>query len=125
MASELSSFYQDFQQFALENNILASTAGFTIGLATKDLIDKTVRRFSFLWEFPAFKKMAKSIEPTTPIGISCAILGDIFLWLFAIFLTFLIATYVMTLFVKPILPAVPASNKHEQLTPNTQPAIFM
>jgi len=115
IASKLSS---DFQSFALQNNIIASTAGFTIGLATKDLIDKTLRRFNFgssaeLITTLFGKKSSKPlIEPTSPLGISLGIVCDIVIWLVVIVMTFLIATYIMSRFiiprVKSALQATPA-----------------
>ena len=98
----MTSLYNNFETFALENNILASTAGFTIGFATKELVDKIIKRFApIIGDFDFMKKFAKKVEPTTILGIGGAILGDILLWMVAIFITFIIATYIMTVFITP------------------------
>jgi large-conductance mechanosensitive channel len=128
IASKLSS---DFQKFALQNNIIASTAGFTIGLATKDLIDKTLRRFNFgssaeLLTSLFGKKGAKpTVDPASPLGVSLGILCDLFIWLGVIGMTFLIATYIMSRFIIPrvqsALHATPAQaskddvNEHQRV----------
>jgi len=110
----MNSLYNNFENFALENNILASTAGFTIGFATKELVDKIIRRFSpIVGNFDFMKKLTKKIEPTTALGITGAIIGDILLWMVAIFITFIIATYIMTVFIKPR-----ASKQQQQSAPS-------
>ena len=122
IASKLSS---DFQNFALQNNIIASTAGFTIGLATKDLIDKTLRRFNFgssseLISTLFGKKGAKpTVDPSSPLGISLGIFSDLVIWLIVIGMTFLIATYIMSRFIIPrvqsALYATPAQESKDDV----------
>jgi large-conductance mechanosensitive channel len=93
--------YNEFRTFVWQNNILASTAGFSIGIATKELIEKFVNR---------------TITPNLKEGVNRAfnysrlpkwqkntlrVVGDILLWITIVIITFLIAEYLFKRYIFP------------------------
>lgn len=102
MLQPINRIYSDFENFAWSNNILASTVGFTIGMATKDLIENMAKHAGI----PTIEKLYTSItrksaqfNPTTHqfkwsdsvVFISL----DILKWLGILLMTFLIGTYIL------------------------------
>jgi large-conductance mechanosensitive channel len=91
--------YKNFVDFAWKNNILASTAGFTIGLATKDFIDKVMKHLGFgngIMKLQEWLYTLLRVSPS-PSWTSAVLLiiGDFLIWIAVIVITFVIATYIM------------------------------
>ena len=91
----------DFQNFAWSNNILASTVGFTIGMATKDLIENMMRHAGVPTLPEAYAKitgkaLSKGVDVApTWSGTMVLLLLDILKWAGILLMSFIIATYVL------------------------------
>jgi len=97
-------FKYDFQQFMFSNTIMVSAAGFAIGGATKELIQKIMRDLvtpiiQYLQTSGVSKRIIKTMRvPSFAIGILTVFGGiilDILLWLMIIMFTFVILEYIL------------------------------
>ena len=93
--------YSDFSNFAWKNNILASTVGFTIGMATKELIENMsthagVPSITQLYTMITNKQLSSGAAvPATWSGSLLLIALDLLKWAGILLMTFLVATYIM------------------------------
>jgi large-conductance mechanosensitive channel len=99
-------FYENFQTFALQNNVLASTAGFSIGIATKELIERILKRVGFQSIGAISADSLTKYVGNLPYWARAImlIIGDILVWVAIILFTFIIAFYVMSRIIKPDVP---------------------
>jgi hypothetical protein len=99
-------FYENFQTFALQNNVLASTAGFSIGIATKELIERILKRVGFQSIGAVSADSLTKYVGNLPYWARAImlIIGDILVWVAIILFTFIIAFYVMSRIIKPDVP---------------------
>jgi large-conductance mechanosensitive channel len=102
----MESFYQNFQKFALQNNVLASTAGFSIGIATKELIERILTHVGFQSIGTMSADSLTKYVGNVPYWARAIMLivGDILVWLAIILFTFIIAFYVMQRIIVPDIP---------------------
>lgn len=108
--------YKTFVEFAWKNNILASTAGFTIGLATKDFIEKVMKHLGFGNGIQRFQLLVETWLRSLSIqsqwlSTLLFIVGDFLVWIAAIVFTFVIATYIMAYF----LPQIDVQKRDEKI----------
>jgi len=94
--------YTDFEHFAWKNNILASTVGFTIGMATKELIENASKHAGVPTIAQLYVKIMKKPWPSGPAaapitwsGSLVLILLELLKWAGVLIMTFAIATYIM------------------------------
>ena len=94
--------YTDFEHFAWKNNILASTVGFTIGMATKELIENASKHAGVPTIAQLYVKIMKKPWPSGPAaapitwsGSLVLILLELLKWAGVLIMTFVIATYIM------------------------------
>ena len=85
----------DFQEFMFKNNILISAAGFTVGAATKEVIEHTMEKaifpmMSFVWikvstllKINNFKRLSAVFD----------YIGDIVTWLITLLFAFFFLEY--------------------------------
>ena len=102
ISKPLNRIYSDFENFAWSNNILASTAGFTIGMATKDLIENVAHHAGVPTIEKLYTIITKKTLPSISSGIqhtfsdsSILISLDILQWLGILLMTFIIGTYIL------------------------------
>lgn len=87
-------FFTDFQKFIFSNNILATATGFSIGVATKEVIEKILNAViipSLLWVIDFFN--VTFFKTNNLFTIPLEILWFIIVWIITIIFTFLLLEY--------------------------------
>jgi large-conductance mechanosensitive channel len=99
--------FYDFQQFMFGNDVLVAAAGFSIGMATKEMIERLVTAVvlpivHFVLKFSLAKIAYTKILETFPGTHMASVLGtvgaavwDIFVWIIIIIMTFMILEYIL------------------------------
>jgi hypothetical protein len=85
----LSSFYTDIQQFAFSNSILVTASGFSVGVATKEVIQNLL----ILIGLPALKWLGAKLNLSARMRVP-AMLGEIG-WQIAVFILTIIFTFIL------------------------------
>jgi len=94
----MESFYLNFQNFAIQNNILASTAGFTIGMATIYMFDAILERLGFNVEDIHYN-MVKELPEWMQIILF--ILFQFLRWAIIVLITFIFTFYIFRIIIEP------------------------
>jgi large-conductance mechanosensitive channel len=87
-------FFTDFQKFIFSNNILATATGFSIGVATKEVIEKILNAIiipSLLWIFDFFN--VTFLKNNKLLTVPFEIIWFIIVWITTIIFTFLLLEY--------------------------------
>jgi hypothetical protein len=87
-------FFTDFQKFFFSNNIMATATGFSIGVATKEVIEKILNIIIFpslLWILKFFN--VTFLTKYNLLSIPFEILWFIIVWIITIIFTFILLEY--------------------------------
>jgi large-conductance mechanosensitive channel len=87
-------FYSDLQKFIFSNNILITASGFSIGIATKEVIEKILNAIiipSIQWVLTFFH--IKYLMKFELLNTSVYILWSILIWIITIIFTFVLLEY--------------------------------
>jgi hypothetical protein len=99
-------FYSDFQSFIFTNNILITASGFTIGIATNDLIQENIKLFTSLivsiynkisgnYNIYMGLGLSKNILLNTIINTITVLVLNISIWMITLIFTFIILEYIL------------------------------
>jgi large-conductance mechanosensitive channel len=90
-------FYKDFQEYTYKNKVLVAASGFTIGIATTDLLKSIITDIIN----PNIIKLVSSLSLISPLAIKYPFVFSIvkgfsnFIWLITIFVSFFVIEYML------------------------------
>jgi large-conductance mechanosensitive channel len=90
-------FYKDFQEYTYKNKVLVAASGFTIGIATTDLLKSIITDIIN----PNIIKLVSSLSLISPLAIKYPFVFSIvkgfsnFIWLITIIVSFFVIEYML------------------------------